>query len=239
MGDFKGLADRLKTKEIKYVMEAGKLKIGKGVISYDENIVIPLGTIILAEIPEQERTGICSLKIENYAGMCFYITALDMNHIREIRSALIVCMGNGDAVYSGPERAVAVDGQILYGDQIIDAGGIHIVPQKNANADRVENKADRMENKAEQMGKKTIDRAGAITILDDEWKTLEEYSLQRMKDFGVNERNHTICEAMAAASELKNREKCKMILDVSGNDALDMIIAGAPIAVKAIVNKLM
>lgn len=30
-----------------------------------------------------------------------------------------------------------------------------------------------------------------------------------------------------------------MILDVSGNDALDMIIAGAPIAIKAIVNKIM
>ena len=39
--------------------------------------------------------------------------------------------------------------------------------------------------------------------------------------------------------ELNNREKCKLILDVSGNEALDMIIAGAPIGIKAIINKIM
>ena len=60
-----------------------------------------------------------------------------------------------------------------------------------------------------------------------------------MKDFADKDRNHTICAAMAAAAELNNREKCKLILDVSGNEALDMIIAGAPIGIKAIINKIM
>lgn len=227
MGDFKGLADKLKVKENKYVMEAGKLKIGNGMLSCDENILIPLHAISLVEIPDQEKTGqgIFELKIQNHAGTCFTITASDPDSIKEIRSALMICMNDRSAVYSGVEGALIIGGHRLYGDKITAAGDIHIDSAKRSEETAPEEKKP----------------AGAegIMILDDEWKLLEEYSLKRMRDFPQKERNHTICAAMAAAAELKNREKCKKILQVSGNDALDMIIVGAPIAVKAVVNKLM
>lgn len=227
MGDFKGLADKLKLKENKYVMEAGKLKIGKGVISYDENILIPLDAISYAEIPEQEKNGqgACELKIQNHAGTCFYITASDLDFIKEIRSALMICLSDRSAVYSGMERIAVIGGDQIHGDKITAAGDIHV--------DSIRHSEPAVSRE------KNVGSAEAITILDDEWKILEDYALKRMEDFAANERNHTICEAMAASAELKNREKCKMILDVSGNDALDLIIAGAPIAVKAIINKIM
>lgn len=227
MGDFRGLTDKRKVKENKYIMEAGKLKIGKGVISYGENILIPLNAVSSVEIPEQEKNGqgVYELKIENHAGTCFYVTALDLDYIREIRSALMICLGDKDAVYSGAERVVLTGENKIYGDKIMAAGDIHIDNIKHP--------------EGAAHGERKIGSAGIITILDDEWKTLEDYALKRMKDFPANERNHTICAAIAAAAELKNREKCKRILDVSGNNALDMIIAGAPIAVKAIINKLM
>ncbi len=227
MGDFRGLTDKRKVKENKYIMEAGKLKIGKGVISYDENILIPLSAISFVEIPEREKNGqgVCELKIENHAGTCFYVTALDLDYIREIRSALMICLNDKNAVYSGVERVVSIEGNKIYGDKITAAGDIHIDSIKHS--------------EGAVPGERKTGSAGTITILDDEWKILEDYALKRMKDFPANERNHTICAAMAAAAELKNREKCKRILDVSGNNALDMIIAGAPIAVKAIINKLM
>lgn len=227
MADFKGLADKRKSKESKYVMEAEKLKIGNGMISYDENILIPLTAISLVEIPVQEKTGqgVLELKIQNHAGTCFYITASDLDFIREIRSALMICINDRSAVYSGMERIVVIEGNKIYGDKITAAGDIHIDSTRYPEAPVSE--------------KRTTDSTGAITILDDEWNTLKDYSLKRMKDFSEKERNYTICEAMATSAELKNREKCKRILEVSGNDALDMIIAGAPIAVKAIINKLM
>ncbi|MDE6386749.1 MAG: hypothetical protein K2L82_02945 [Lachnospiraceae bacterium] len=227
MGDFKGLADKLKVKENKYIMEARKLKIGKGVISYDENILIPLDAISFVEIPEQEQNGQDSyeLKIQNHAGTCFYITAPDMGFIREIRSALMICMNDRSAVYSGRERAVVTGGDKVYGDKIISAGDIHIESTGHSRTAVVK--------------EKNTGATETITILEDEWKLLKDYALQRMKDFPKNDRNHTICEALAASAELKNREKCKMILDVSGNNALDMIIVGAPIAIKAVVNKIM
>lgn len=227
MGDFKGLADKRKIKESKYVMEAGKIKIGKGVISYDERILIPLGAISFVEIPEQEKNeqDACVLRIENHMGRCFYITALDMDVIKEIRSALMICMNDRSAVYSGRERAAVIDGEKIYGDKMIAAGKIRV--------DRINHPVTAMS------AEKKAGRSEMITILDDEWKTLEDYAIKRMKDFAKNERNYTICKAIAASAELKNREKCKRILDVSGNDALDMIIVGAPIAVKAIVNKIM
>lgn len=227
MADFKGLADKRKLKENKYVMDAGKLKIGKGVISYDDNILIPLDAISFAEIPEQEKNGQggYELKIQNHAGTCFYVMALDLDFIREIRSALMICISDRSAVYSGMERAAVIKGNKIYGDKIAAAGNIHI------------DSTNQPETVVPE--EKKISKAGVITILDDEWKTLEDYALKRMKDFPANERNHTICAAMAAAAELQNREKCKKILKVSGNEALDMIIAGAPIAVKAIINKLM
>lgn len=227
MGDFKGRADKQKTKENKYIMEAGKVKIGKSVVSYDEKMLIPLDAISFVEIPEQEKNeqGACVLKIENHAGRCFYITASDMDFIKEIRSALMICIHDRNAVYSGKERTAAIGVEKVYGDKIIAAGKIRVDKTKRPGT---------VTPKEEKSG-----RAETITILDDEWKTLEEYAIQRMKDFQKNERNYTICKAMAASAELKNREKCKRILDVSGNDALDMIIAGAPIGVKAIVNKIM
>ena len=227
MGDFKGLADKLKIKENKYIMEAEELKIGRGVISYDEKILIPLSAISFVEIPEQEKNGqgVYELKIENHAGTCFYVTASDLDFIREIRSALMICMDDRSAVYSGKERVAVIGGVKVYGDKIAAAGDIHIGsirrPETAVSAER------------------NISRGETITILDDEWKLLGEYALEKKKIFAVNERNHTICEAMAASAELKNREKCKRILEVAGNDALDMIISGAPIAVKAIINKLM
>ena len=227
MADFKGLADKRKLKENKYIMDAGKLKIGKGVISHDDNMLIPLDAISLVEIPEQEKNGqgAYELKIQNHAGACFYVTAFDLDFIREIRSALMICISDRNAVYSGVERVAVIGENKIYGDKITAAGSIHIDSTKQPETAVSE--------------EKKISKAAAITILDDEWKTLEDYALKRMKDFPANERNHTICAAMAAAAELQNREKCKKILKVSGNDALDMIIAGAPIAVKAIINKLM
>ncbi|MCM1124619.1 MAG: hypothetical protein NC416_18745 [Eubacterium sp.] len=227
MGDFKGLTGMLKTKETKYVMEAEKLKIGKGMLTYDDNILIPLRAISFVEIAEQEKNGpdAYALKIQNHAGTWFTITAPDLDAIKEIRGALMICMNHAGAVYSGVEGAVIAGRRRLYGEKIIEAGEIHI------------NKTKRPED-ATPEEKKPASTEG-VMILDDEWKLLEEYSLKRMMDFPQKERNHTICAAMAAAAELHNREKCKKILQVSGNDALDMIIAGAPIAVKAIVNKLM
>ncbi|MDE6847323.1 MAG: hypothetical protein K2J99_16375 [Lachnospiraceae bacterium] len=227
MGDFKGMADKRKFKENKYVMEAGKLKIGKGMISYDENILIPLSAISLVEIPEQEKNGqdVHELKIQNHAGTCFYITASDLDFIREVRSALMICMNDKNAVYSGTERVVVNEENKIYGDKIAAAGEIHIDRNRHSGA--------------AASGNRSTSSAAAITILDDEWKTLEDYALKRMKDFSQKERNYTICEALAKSAELKNREKCKRILEVSGNNALDMIISGAPIAVKAIINKLM
>lgn len=227
MGDFKGLADKLKIRENKYVLEAGKLTIGKGVISHDDNILIPLAAISLVEIPEQEKSeqGAYELKVQNHAGTCFYITASDLGFIREIRNALKICFSNGNAVYSGRQRAFVTGGDTINDEEIMAAADTHVDGNNHVEAAQPE--------------EKRAGRAEIITILDDEWKTLEDYALQRMKDFAAKDRNHTICEAMAAAAELHNREKCKLILDVSGNDALDMIIVGAPIAVKAIVNKLM
>lgn len=227
MADFKGLADKRKLKENRYVMDAGKLIIGKGAISYDDNILIPLAAISLAEISEQEKNiqGDYELKIQNHAGTCFYVTATDLDFIREIRCALMICISDRSAVYSGVERVVVIKGHKIYGDKIVAAGNIHIGSTKQPAAAVSEDKR--------------ISKAGVVTILDDEWKTLEDYALKRMHDFPANERNHTICAAMAAAAELQNREKCIKILKVSGNDALDMIIAGAPIGVKAIINKLM
>lgn len=227
MGDFKGLADKLRLKENKYMMEGGRLIIGKGVIACGENIMIPLGAVSLVEIPEQDRNGQddYELKIENHAGTHFYITASDLGFIREIRNALLICMGDGNAVYSGMQRVLVTGGNKIYGDKIAAAANIHI-----DSADHVE--------VAVPVQKKTA-KTDVTAILDDEWKTLEEYALLRMKDFAEKDRNHTICAALAAAAELNNREKCKLILDVSGNEALDMIIAGAPIAVKAIINKIM
>lgn len=227
MGDFKGLADKLKIKENKYVLEAGKLTIGKGVLSHDDNILIPLDAISLVEIPEQDKAGqgLYELKIENHAGTCFYITASDLDFIREVRSALMTCFSDRNAVYNGTQRVLAAGGDKICGEKIAAAADIHI--------DRITHP------EAAAPAEKKTGRAEVITILDDEWKTLEDYALKRMRDFAEHERNHTICAAMAAAAELHNREKCKLILDVSGNDALDMIIVGAPIAVKAIVNKIM
>ncbi len=227
MGDIKGLTDKRKSKENKYVLDAGKLKIGMGMISCDENILIPLNAISFVEIPEQEKTGqsVHELKIQNHAGTYFYITASDLDFIKEIRCALMICMNDKNAIYSSMERVLAVEGEKIYGSKITARGDIHIDSIQHA--------------KASAPIRKNISNAGAITILDDEWETLMNYSLKRMKDFSEKERNYTICEAMAASAKLKNREKCKRILEVSGNDALDMIIAGAPISVKAIINKLM
>lgn len=227
MGDFKGLADKRKFKEDKYILDAEKIKIGKGMISYDDNILIPLSAISFVEILDSEKTGqgAHELRIQNHAGTFLYITAADFNFIREIRSALMICMNDRDAVYSGVDRVVAVEGNKIYGDKIAAAGEIHI--------DRVKHSGTAVPEK------KSTGNVRVIKILDDEWNTLKDYSLERMKDFSKGERNYTICEAMAAAAELKNREKCKKILEVSGNNALDMIIAGAPISVRAIINKLM
>lgn len=230
MGDFKGLADKLKSKENRYVMEAGKLTIGKGVIACGENMLIPLDAVSFVEISELDQNGLSAyaLKIQNHAGTCFYITASDLGFIREIRSALIICMNDRSALYSGMERTVAAGRDRICGDQIVAAGEIRLDSTGRAKTTKLA--INREEN---------TNIADAITILDDEWKLLEDYALQRMKDFPKQDRNHTVCEALAASAELKNREKCKMILDVSGNDALDMIIVGAPIAIKAIVNKIM
>ncbi|MCM1123727.1 MAG: hypothetical protein NC416_14180 [Eubacterium sp.] len=227
MGDIKGLTDKWKLKENKYVMDAGKLKIGKGMISYDENILIPFHAISFVEIPEPEKggAGTHALRIQNHAGTCFYIAAPDPDFIREIRSALIICMNDRNAIYNATERVIITEAGKFYGDKITAAGDIHIDNTRHLKAATPE--------------KKNTATAGTITILDDEWETLKDYSLKRMKDFSPKERNYTVCEALAASAELKNREKCKKILEVSGNDALDMIIAGAPISIKAIVNKLM
>lgn len=227
MADFKGLTDKRKLKENKYVMEAGKLKIEKGMISYDDNILIPLSAISFVEIPEQEKTGqgVHELKIQNHAGTCFYITASDLDFIKEIRRALMICINDKNAVYNGMERATVIEGDKIYGDKITATGDIHIDSKRHLEAAVPQ--------------KKNTGSTATKTILEDEWNTLKDYALKRSKDFSQKERNYTICEALAAAAELKNREKCKRILEVSGNDALDMIISGAPIAVKAIVNKLM
>ena len=230
MGDFKGLTEKLKLKENRYVMEAEKLTIGKGVIACGENMLIPLEAVSFAEISEPEQNGLSvyALKIQNHAGTCFYITAPEVGFIREIRSALMICMNDRSALYSGMERAAVAGGYRICKDQIVAAGEIRIDSIGHAKISKPA--INREEN---------TNIADAITILEDEWKLLENYALQRMKDFPKQDRNHTVCEALAASAELKNREKCKMILDVSGNDALDMIITGAPIAIKAIVNKIM
>lgn len=230
MGDFKGLADKLKLKENRYVMAAEKLTIGKGMIACGENMLIPLDAVSFVEISEPDQNGLsaCALKIQNHAGTWFYITASDLGFIREIRSALIICMNDRSALYSGMERTVAAGGDRICGDQLVAAGEIRLDSTGHAKTSKPA--INREEN---------TNIADAITILEDEWKLLEDYALQRMKDFPQQDRNHTVCEALAASAELKNREKCKMILDVSGNDALDMIITGAPIAIKAIVNKIM
>lgn len=227
MGDFKGLTDKLKLKENRYVMEGGRLTIGKGVIFCGESIMIPLSAVSMVEIPEQDRNGQggYELKIENHAGTHFYITASELGFIREIRNALLICIGDANAVYSGMQRVLVIGGNKIYGDKIAAAADIHI------------DSADHAE--AAVPVQKNSGRTDVTAILDDEWKTLEEYALQRMKDFADKDRNHVICAALAAAAELNNREKCKLILNVSGNEALDMIIAGAPIAVKAIINKIM
>lgn len=235
MGDFKGLADKLKIKENKYLMEAGKIQIGKGVFSYDERLLIPLSAISSVEIPEQEKNeqDAYELKIENHAGKSFYIVAPDMDFIKEIYHALMICLDDRSAVYSGKERFAEAGGEKISKDKmetVADMQIDHISQNKTAvprkNAEKKEKKTGRAEDIT-------------MSILDDEWKTLEDYALERMNDFVQNDRNHTVCAALAAAAELKNKEKCKKILDVSGNDALDMIITGAPIAVKAIVNKIM
>lgn len=233
MGDFKGLADKLKLKENRYVMEAGRVKIGKGVLSYDENLLIPLNAISSVEILELDKNeqDIYELKIENHAGRVFYIIAPEMNAIKEIRSALMICMNDRNAVYSGKERAAIIGGQKLYGEAMTAAADIRI--------DDADHPKDAVFGEHTEKEEKKAGRTEAPAILEDEWKTLEDYALKRMNDFAQNERNHTVCAALAAAAELKNKEKCKMILDVSGNDALDMIIVGAPIAIKAIVNKIM
>ena len=58
MGDFKGLTEKLKLKENRYVMEAEKLTIGKGVIACGENMLIPLEAVSFAEISEPEQNGL-------------------------------------------------------------------------------------------------------------------------------------------------------------------------------------
>lgn len=236
MGDFKGLADKLKLKENRYVMTAEKLTIGKGVIACGENMLIPLDAVSFVEISEPDQNGLsaCALKIQNHAGTWFYITASDLGFIREIRSALIICMNDRSALYSGMERTVTAGGDRICGDQLVAAGEIRLDSTGHAKTPKPAKTSKPAINREEN-----TNIADAITILEDEWKLLEDYALQRMKDFPQQDRNHTVCEALAASAELKNREKCKMILDVSGNDALDMIITGAPIAIKAIVNKIM
>lgn len=57
MADIKGLAEILKPKDSKYVLEGQNFKIGKGVLTCDDNEMIPLESISFVEILEQGKKG--------------------------------------------------------------------------------------------------------------------------------------------------------------------------------------
>lgn len=57
MADIKSLAEILKPKDSRYVLEGENFKIGKGVLTCDDNEIIPLDSISFVEILEQGKMG--------------------------------------------------------------------------------------------------------------------------------------------------------------------------------------
>lgn len=276
MGNFRGLADLMKPKESKYVLEGKNLKIGKGVI-FCENAIIPLDAVsfietlqygklgygnwpyvlivgfIMVFIPiavikiigllvfivalvnvigiyQKNKQTVYYINIQNHAGRNFHISTTNWDFLEEIRKALLACMNDKSVSYSGKERIWMINGDIVDGDKFTAAGDINIGSNRNSGTIGSSDVINRE-------GRKNV--ANTNVILDEEWKMLEEFAKQRMADFSKGERNFIICRNLAVYAERKDRENSQSLLKKAGKAALDIILASAPVAVKAIINKLM
>lgn len=273
----KGLADLLKPKESKYVLEGKNLKIGRGIMVFGDNEIIPLDAIsfvetlekgkkgyekwpqilavgmIMACIPvmpirvagiiamigaianiilifQQNRQTVFYLRIQNHAGRFYYIEDTKLDFIKEIRKAIMACLADKNGSYDREERLLNAFDDTFKGDQIMNIGTINITGGNGISIGGGD---------AVGGNKYTAGRDFIQEISDEEWKGLEKFALEREKDFSEGDRHHTVCKAMAVCAKSKNHEKCKRLLEAAGEKTLDLIFASAPMAIKAIINKLM
>ncbi len=274
MGNLKELADFMKPKESKYVLEGKDLKIGRGVIVCD-NAIIPLDAVSFIEtlqygklgygrwpyaliagfimifipatiiigilvfiialvnvigIYQKNKQTIYYLNIQNHAGRNFHIATSDLDFLEEMRKALLTCMNDKSVSYSGKERIWMINGDIVDGDKFSAAGDINIGSNRNSGTI---GSSDVINGQ----GRKNVTNSNVV--LDEEWKILEEFAKGRMKDFPQNERNFIICKNLAICAERKDRANSQSLLKKAGKAALEIILASAPMAVKAVINKLM
>lgn len=273
----KGLADFLKQKENNYVLEGKNLKIGRGVMVFGNNEIIPLDAIsfvetlekgkkgyerwpqilvaglIMACIPvmvirilgivamigaiiniilifQQNRQTVFYLSIQNHAGRFYYIEDTKLDFIKEIRKAIMACLADKNGWYVREERLLNAFNHMYEGDQIMNIETINITGGNNTFS---------LGGDVVGGNKNIAGRDFIQEISDDEWKSLEKFALERRNDFSEGERNHTVCKAMAVCAKDKNREKCRRLLETAGEKTLNLIFASAPMAIKAIINKLM
>lgn len=276
MGNFHGLADLMKPKESKYVLEGKNLKIGKGVVVCD-NAIIPLDAISFIEtlqygklgyenwpyvlivgfimifipvaviriigalvfisalvnvigIYQKNKQTVYYINIQNHAGRNFHISTTNWDFLEEIKKALLTCMNDKSVSYSGKERIWMINGDIVDGDKFVAAGDINIGSNRNSGT---------IESSDVLSGQGRKDITNTNVVLDEEWKTLEEFAKARMKDFSKEERNYIICKNLAIYAGRKDEANSQSLLKKAGKAALDIILTNAPMAVKAVINKLM
>lgn len=288
MGNLNNLAGLFNPKENKYVLEGANIKIGKGVliceseilpldaISFIETlqkgkrgyekwplillagfamlfipvtVIVFLGLFVLSvalvnivNIYEENNKEIYYLRIQNHAGRYYYITTQEWDFLQEIRDAILTCMSDKSAMYSGKDRVMMVGGDYVTGDKITAAGDINIGSIGNSGTI---GSGDVISGGGRKAGRDMVSETeGDVEITnfdpisDDEWETLKEFARVRMEDFSREERNFIICKNLAILAERKDSAKCQSLLKRAGKASLDIILSSATAAVKSIINRL-
>ncbi len=214
-----------------YVLLVGFIMIfiPMGVIRIIGILVLVIALVNVISIYQKNKLTVYYLNIQNHAGRNFHISTTNWDFLEEIKKALLTCMNDKSVSYNGKERIWMINGDIVDGDKFTAAGDINIGSNRNLGT---------IESSDVINGQGRKDIINANVVLNEEWKILEEFAKARMKDFSKEERNYIICKNLAIYAERKDKASSQSLLKKAGKAALDIILTSAPMAVKAIINKL-
>lgn len=204
-------------------------------------VCIFVGTIYtMINIFFENRIPVYDLRIQNHAGRFFDIETTDYYFLKEVRAAILSCMNDKSGIYSGRDNVMIMKNKIYKNNEITKYGDISVSGEKNAISvgpgDAISGGT-----KGNVVGDNITGENITVTnnsmVSDEEWETLKAFALERKNDFTQNERNYNICHNLFVYASKKEEDKCKSLLKKAGKAAVDIILASAPAAVKAIIEK--
>lgn len=185
----------------------------------------------------ENRIPVYDLRIQNHAGRFFDIETRDYYFLKEVRAAVLACMNNKSGFYSGRDNVMVMDNRTYKNEEIIKCGDISVSGEGNTVGLGSGTAVGGISTGGDNITGKNNTVTNSNTVSDEEWETLKAFALERKKDFAKNERNYTICHNLSVYAAKKEDDKCKSLLKKAGKAAMDIILASAPAAVKAIIEK--